>query len=503
MKYILSVLFLFIFLSAQAQRTIDLRSNAQKTAFGELEVESKRPYIQAIPVYGLIPANFREYTNASGTTGVTDDNLFEVTTGTTIGGYGSIQSFRPLNYKAGEGGVAMFTALFDTSAINSVQGVGLGNIGDELSFGYSDTTFGVWHKRDGRPEVRTIKITASAGGAETLTLTLDSTDYSIPLTSGTPQHNAHEIEQWLNNNQSVWVADQLDSTVIVSAQDASSRSRTYTYSSSGASTGIVTQNRAGKAKTEAHVAWYDWNGEGAFNGFDPSLGNVYKISYQYLGFGAIKFYIENPEDGEFDLVHTIKYPNTDTVPSLGQPSLRALIYSASLGSTTDLSVKCASYGAFIQGLAPRGTRNPRGYQSTQSVSTSFTNVITFRNRRTYNSRYNQIEILPKILTVSNESTKNVVVQILASTGDPFAGDTNFQEVGSDLITDVDITANTLNASGYRVLQSYTVSGGGSLNVDLDNSDIVVPPSLKFIVVARVTSGTSANVTASFSWIEDL
>ena len=90
-----------------------------QTAFGEVNTAENRPFIQAAPLYGLIPSNFREYTSASGTTGV-ENRMFKVTTGTTIFGYGAIQSFRSVNYKAGEGLLARYTALFESSKSGAV-----------------------------------------------------------------------------------------------------------------------------------------------------------------------------------------------------------------------------------------------------------------------------------------------------------------------------------------------------------------------------------------------
>ena len=58
-----------------------------------------------------------------------------------------------------------------------------------------------------------------------------------------------------------------------------------------------------------------WNGD-QLNGsgasavtLNPQDGNVYRIQFQWLGFGAIKFWVENPNDGTWTLVHTIHYPN--------------------------------------------------------------------------------------------------------------------------------------------------------------------------------------------------
>lgn len=163
------------------------------TGFGEVNVAQNNAFIQASATYNFLPSNFRDFTSGTGSTEVAN-KLFVCKTGTGVGGYGAIQSFRALNYKPGSSGLARFTALFESNAANSWQGVGLVNLGDELSFGYNGNSFGIWHRYGGLAEVRTLTITGAATGSETLTLTLNGVAYSIPLTSGSVEHNAWEIE---------------------------------------------------------------------------------------------------------------------------------------------------------------------------------------------------------------------------------------------------------------------------------------------------------------------
>lgn len=465
------------------------------TAFGEVNTASNTAFIQNTAVYGLIPANFREYTSLSGTTGIVD-RMFTVTTGTTSLGYGAIQSFRALNYNAGEGGLARFTALFQNSAASSWTGVGLVNVSDELSFGYNGTTFGIWHRYEGLSECRTITVTGASGGSTDLTLTLNTVAYTIPLTAGTVDHNAYEIATWLNANQSVWAADQVDDTVIIIAQSDGAKNGTYTFSHATA-TGTIAQNTAGVTKTSTHIPQASWNGK-AISGLDPTQGNVYQIAYQYLGFGAIKFYVENESTGLFDLVHTIEYANNNTTPSLRQPSLRFGMYAASIGSTTDLTVQCGSCALFVQGEVKK-TRNPRAVKNTQSVTSSFTNVLTLRNRRTYNSLYNQIEVEPLNLNVSSESSKNVEIEV--RTNATFSSDTNFSSAGNNLVTDIDTTSNTV--TNGTLLAAFTLAANGNLSINLRDLEIRIPPSLTVTISARVTSGAASNVTATLTYYEDL
>lgn len=469
----------------------------QTTAFGEQAIAWNTPFIQAAPVYGLLPANFRAFTAETGS-GSVEDKMFTTQTGTNSAGYGAIQSFRAINYKAGQGALARFTAMFESSGANSWQGVGMLNLSDEFSFGFNGTSFGIWHRYNGRAECRTIQLTAPASASTNLTLTLNSVAYTIPLTSGTVQHNAYEIEAWLQDNQSIWYAEQLDDTVIISANSDGAKSGTYSFSHASA-TGVITQQRAGVTKTSDFTAQASFN-KANVSWLDPTKLNVYQIRYPYLGAGNIHFDIMDEDTGDFIEVHQIMYTNSHTIPSTTNPSMHMGLYCVNFGNTSNLVVRTASMGGYTQGMEQR-TRNPRSHVHTQeNVGTSFTNILTIRNRRTYNYFINQVEVEPFKMTVSNEGAKDLEIKIV---GNPtFSGNTNFQSIGStELVIDVDETANTV--SGGRPLGAYTIAPGQSVIISLLEERIRIPPTLVFTIAARLTSGAAADVTAAITWYEDV
>lgn len=467
-----------------------------ETSFGETVIAENHPVIELTASYNLIPANARSFTATGGST-TAANRLFKVSTGTSIGGYGAIQSFRSVKAKAGQSVMSCFTGFFESNVENSWQGIGLISIGDELSFGYNGTDFGIWHRYGGLAEVRTITVTGAAGGAENLTLTLNDVAYTIPLTAGTVQHNAYEIAAWLNTNQSVWAADQLDDAVIINALSDGAKSGTYSFSSSTA-TGTITQDTEGVTKTSDHIPQEEWNGTNV--SIDPSKGNVYQIIYQNMGFGESLFYIEDPATTDFVKVHTIRTANSQTTTALGNPSLRVGMYGVSLGSTTNLNVYVDAFSAFIQGSSDK-TRNPRSYANTQTLSTTnFTNIMTLRNRRTYNGIVNQVEIEPLRLSIASEVNKNVIIEVRATTNTGVEQD--YQTIGTNLVSDIDTTAFQ-SFSGGRLLDSFTVSPSGEGKSNLKELEIQVPPSLNFIIQARRTGGASGDVTATLTWYEDL
>lgn len=476
-----------------------IQNSGLQTAFGETETTQSEAYIEGSPIYDLVPSNFREFTSASGTTAA-ESRMFKVTTGTTVFGYGAIQSFRSISHRVGKAVTLRAAGYFSTNVANSWQGIGLISIGEELSFGYNGTSFGVWNRYGGLPEVRTITVTGASGGSTDLTLTLNSVAYTIPLTAGTVQHNAYEIADWLNDsaNQAVWGADQVDDTVIISALSDGAKSGTYSFSHATA-TGTIAQNRVGVTKTSDFIAQDDWNGQGLSQTLDPSKGNVFQIAYQNMGFGIINYSIMDAETGKFVVVHTIRTPNSGTVLKVPNPSLRAGMYAASIGSTTNLEVYASAFSVAVDGFSTR-TRNPRSLQNTQTLSgTSFLNVITLRNRRTYNYYNNQVTVIPLKVTVASESSKNVIVEVRAATDTGV--EQNFVAAGNDLVTDYDTSAVTITAG--RLLDSITIAPNSEGKLDLGSLEIEVPPTLHLVVQARRTGGSAADVNVTLTWYEDL
>ena len=63
------------------------------------------------------------------------------------------------------------------------------------------------------------------------------------------------------------------------------------------------------------------DGSGGLAAVDWTKGNVFAVQYQYLGFGNIRFSMEDRSTGAFVPVHDIKYPGLNTLPSLQFASL--------------------------------------------------------------------------------------------------------------------------------------------------------------------------------------
>lgn len=474
-------------------------TNLNTSASGDNPTVELFPFIAASGVYNLIPSNFRTFTGELGTA-VAEDRLFKTSSGTDVFGYGSIQSFRSLNYKTGTGACIRFSARFPSPVALTWTGCGGFSIGDEVSFGYSGTDFGVWHRYGGKPEVQHLQVTTAASGSENATVTIDGTGYTVPLTSGTVQHNAYEIAKYLSDDlvQTAWDVTQCDDIVEVSAKSDGDKTGVFSFSSSTA-VAAFSEITTGVTKTSVHVAQSSWNGD-AVAGFDPSFGNNYQITFEN-GYGAVHYWVEDPSTGKYIEVHTIEWGSSNSVPNFGNPSLPLGCYAYSIGSTTSVTVECAHIGGFIQGSTAK-TRNSRSVENTKSISTALTNVLTLRNRRNYNGLTNQVEIEPLVITLANDGSKTAIFRILGNaTVSKVSGETNFQAVGNNLISELDTEGTTV--SGGRPLATFVVAKASSLTIDLTPFRIRVPPTLRLVIAAEMTSGAAADLTASLNYYEDL
>ena len=482
--------------------------NISNNAYGAVSTSEAFPVVSGSAYYNFIPSNFRTFLAGAGTA-TAENQVLKVTSGTSLGDYGVIRSFRSVNYQTGQGARFRLAGMFTDPLALTWSGIGAFNIGDELSFGYAGTDFGIWHRHGGLAEVQELQITTPAGGAETATITINSVEYTVSITSGTAQHNAYEIATDLDTNGVGFEAQQLDDKVIIDFTSDGDKTGTFSFSSTGSAVGAFTELTAGILGTDDFYPMSSdvtsspginvkesWNGT-IPDGFDPTKGNTYEITYQN-GYGDIHFFIEHPLTGYFVECHTIRWSNHFNEPNLLNPSLRVGIYCYSIGATTATTVESPYVAGFIDGVQAK-TRNPRSFDNTKNIGTTLTNILTIRNSRTYNGYSNQVEIEPVYVTFANDGTKTAVFEIR---GNPtVAGEPNYQQAGNNIVAEYDTAGTTVTENG-RYLGSFVVAKGQSLTVNLTDFQIRVPPSLRLVIAGKMTSGT-ADLTASLTWYEDI
>ena len=233
------------------------------------------------------------------------------------------------------------------------------------------------------------------------------------------------------------------------------------------------------------------------------MGNVYQIQFQYLGFGAIRFFIEDSASGEFVLVHTIEFANNNTTPSVSNPTFRIGWLVNNFGNTTSVRVQGSSAGAFIEGKIARD-QAPRSASKEQlSIGTTPTNVLSFRNRISFGGKVNRAEIFPNIIFASSQTTKAAFFRILVNP--VYSAPVTFSYIDKDNSL-VEIATDKVFVTGGRDIGTITVTSGGSTQIVFNRTEgqpTAIQPGSNVCIVAAMSSGAASDCQVSATWEEDI
>lgn len=467
-----------------------------KTAFGELQVAQPVPVIQITAQYGL---RSEVKTASIGGSASAVDSKFRVSTGTGAGNISSITSTRLATYRSGQGLLARFTALFTEGVADSSQVAGLVTSESLLGFGYDGADFGIVFARGGELEQWELQITTGASGAENATVTIDGNPYTVPLTSGVPEKNAYEIAASLNSQVTGYGFSSVSDTVVVLGQLPDLGGGAFTFSSATA-VGVFTDIQSGLIPPETWIPKSQWNINPNID-IDPTLGNVYQVQMQYLGFGGIRFYVENPETALFELVHIIKYANSSTIPSVGNPIFRIGWRVRNKGNTTDIVAQGASGAIFIEGDTVVDTPSVGASQTQSAITTTRTSIISIQNRRTYFGTANRAEIIERSLVLSTDTSKTAKFELILNPTVATGEFLEFEDLGADNLAQISTSAAEI--TGGSVIAAYDVKAASSFKVDIGDVTSRLQPADILCIAASVSSGAASEMSAALTWQDDL
>jgi len=229
---------------------------------------------------------------------------------------------------------------------------------------------------------------------------------------------------------------------------------------------------------------------------DKTKINVFEISFQWLGAGEIKFYIENPETGGFVPVHRVKYANSFVIPSIYNPNLTLSAEVSNDTNTSDIQLNTASMAGFTEGKnVVTGPVNAVGGTHSSAVENHFFHL---RNKGTYVTLTNKIRCILKSLSAGNDTngiSEFTIYRNATLLGTPSWTDIN----GDDSVMEVD-TVQTYD-SGGKVLFKGIVGKDNGANFDLEDLGIKVIPN-DVITVTSDTLGGANPQRATLIWQED-
>lgn len=479
---------------ASGGKSLKVDTAQQKTAFGELSVAEPTPVIQISAQYGLTD-EVMEIVSNGGTT-YNGDSLFNANSGVSPNGLASLNTAKQLAYKPGQGALARFTAMFTASVPASLQAAGLINSEDAFAFGYIGETFGVIYSKNGKTEHQELTVTTPSGN-ENATITIDSVAYTVPLTTGTANHNAQEIAESLSAQVNNFLFS-ANNNIVSSMNLIPEVDGTYAFSSA---TAVATweSQQVGQEPDLTLIPQVTWNRD-TVDWLDPTKGNVYAISIQYLGFGNISFYIEDENTGASILVHMIEYSNKNILPSVGNPTFRIGWLAQNLGNTSELVVSGASAAGFIEGKELVDT-TPRAVEAvTQAIGTTQTNIVTLRNRFHFGDKINRADIRGLLLSAGTESTKGAFFRLVANA--EFDGDINFSYVDKqNSIAEIATDQVELVPGTGRFIASFLVTTNGLVLSSSSIKSRIFPDDWLTLSAATI-SNPAAIMSAAMVWQEE-
>ena len=259
------------------------------------------------------------------------------------------------------------------------------------------------------------------------------------------------------------------------------------------------------------VAQANWNGDDKFDGtgytganLDPTKGYPYQIQYQWLGFGAIRFFIENPETGDFVMVHNIKFAGTSTVPSVNNPTLPLHAKVVNTGNTTNLALYTPSMGALAEGVTDNvGSEIPWSFTNIETTVTSAgLAIFNLRNKPTNvlgGVNTNRAGMHIDHVSLRSGGADDVLVTMYLNA--TIVGAVNVDVSASQSVAQTDVTGTTVGAGGIA-LRSFCVQGGSTINFDLSTYNIKLRPGETLSFVAFNESAGSASCRVAVGWHEE-
>ncbi|MCB7127945.1 MAG: hypothetical protein J3T61_00200 [Candidatus Brocadiales bacterium] len=482
-----------------------------ESAFGEAAVTQPTPIVQLQFPYSINTSLVESFTAGSGAASVAN-SLLTISTGATTASDSLLRSVSDAKYHSGQGALIRWTTIFQAAGTVGTEAVvGYGNEEDGFFFGYDGATFGVLHRSGGEVEHQTLTISAGAGTASgTITITLDGTATEVEVVQNdTVQSVARAIGAVTFAG---WETQVIGDAVVFISHLAEAKAGSFTFADTD-TTGTAAsfaETITGVAPTDDWIAQTAWN-QDVMNGSGTSRmtlrhdqGNVYQVKFQWLGFGAISFFVESDLTGEFVLVHRINYTNTNTATSLQNPTLPLYVAAKNGATTTDIVVKVGSMAAFTEGpIASTSVRHSTQGTATGDLTTE-TCILVLKNKPIYQSRANRVDYIPTSITFSANGAGAAKFTTLRLVHGPIlGGNTSFVDINTATSIVSFDTASTTRTGGNII---STFEFGAAVEAfmlgpdDLESLMGEHHPGNVMAITVELDGGTS-DVDVGISWQE--
>jgi len=551
--------------------SLNVRIRDPISAFGEMLTASLTPFVQFDFTSGIPLDVISVYQNDIANTGYTYLNSMGKISAT-LGTNSNIvlRSNIYTKYKPGQGCDNRFTAIFPNGYVAGCdQYAGVFTPEDSLTFGYFNGTanneFAIRWQSFGNQQINsfTVSITTVTAGTNVTILTFGGTAVTIsPAVGDTVAIICNKIvtaiNAVLNLNTYGYIAEYYSVSSVYTIDIIRNISLTGNITITPNNTNGITLTAStpnplvsGVTPTTVLIPQSTWNLNNCLDngslelnytknrgGFilDPTKGNVFKIYFQYLGFGQITFCIEESASESIIPVHRIQYPNSSTKPTLKNPSMNIGIgINNTSSSTTTPIVETASMASFLQGnfkpsfvyrsygfTLTGASQNPLGSFINPFVIFGFqvTNIFSSTNNvngtQSTNNVINKSNLILSSMTTcvnaSANTTSNIhfvliknPTSVLNKTGPSSTNNNlNYVKDNNSLINIINGIPPTSTSTGiYTTGGSYIIDIILSENTngitDLSPFNIILSPSDTIYICTYGSTSAGCDISASLSF----
>lgn len=479
-----------------------------KTSFGEIKVAELDPLTQLQFTYSVNTELIEPNTSKSGSLTI-DQARLKLSTGTDIKAFAGFVSKEILKYNPGQGAEVRFTGVFGQPEDTASQFLGLGDSENALRFGYSGTEFGILRRYGGIDEIWKLSFTNFPSKKGTLTITLDSID--IPIVVDNSIDNLGKLYKKITETdfsntgfKPYYIADGIKFI------SYGSGTKTGNFSLNVGSTKAdytFTKLRSGQTATNVWTPQSEWNydkadGTGILPAINFQKGNIFRIQYQWLGFGMLTFSIANPKDGNFITVHKEYYSNMHEIPSLFNPSMPLNAFVNNGTSQKDITLYTSSMAAFIHGNSKKPITR---FSASNSITVNSQEkvILALRPKYNFHNTTNRVQISLDTLNICNTGEKHLKFNIYRN---PFLTDhVQCQDVNTQNST-VEYTYDTESSgiipdTGTKLLTLY-IAPGATQDKDLANTQFHFVPGDIIVFTVQTIDNGRGNAYLSCTWVED-
>lgn len=420
---------------------------------------------------------------------------------------------------------AAFTATGNTKSAlgvdNIVQNTGPIDREDGYSFGYSGSTandasrrIGILHRRGGKTEIRSLTVTTPPTGAQTATVTLNGTAYTISLTASTSaSYTANQIATALNaitEAKNLWDIEGCNGIITFTSYSPGARNGTFDFSSTGTGTIAVAAFARTQTGTTPSDTWTyvdQWDNQEIQ--FDPTKLNVYQIDMRWLGAGRVRFFMEDPATGKMVLVHTQRWSSQQVYPHVNKPALRVAYRSGTtnpaITPSQNVVVTGASVMSGVQGMRTQTGSSQGRYNidSTTRAKDLVWHLMSLQNPYVRNGGVNKASLMMQTLTVAAQGNDPSVIYIVK---DAFGLSDVLAYIAIPnttpaMFAQYSISAITADLSTQRICNVQTLGINSSATFDLGAYNLTLAPGETISIF--ISSSNAINRTATgLTWLVD-